>query len=105
MKELLKVNEEYLAKLKYDATSEYFGLSMASILGSIFAKCESIDGSLFCDFYKKFNYRHIGSNYLEIRFIDYSILIFKVCCNDGRIESRSLSFNVDELDFIFSGWR
>ena len=42
MEELLKINEEYLAKLKYDPSSKYYGWSMASIFGDIFANCESM---------------------------------------------------------------
>lgn len=100
MEELLKINEEYLAKLKYDLSSKYYGWSMALILNDLFIGHSLIFRELYerCRFLSS---RIIDDRYLEIRLPDYSIIVFGFRGED--FESRIFSFDARFLDrFCFN---
>lgn len=101
MEELLKINEEYLAKLKYAPLSEYFGWPMAAIFGEIVSNVDKLGGAEFYSVCRNFLHRFIGINYIEIRMPDYSIIVFRIDGNARVLEKRLFSFDERELDSVY----
>lgn len=82
MFDLNEINESYLDNLKYSNFSEYFGSSMANIFCSLIAKNMKLAGADFYSVCRQFSHRFLGA-YLELRFPDYSIAVYKIGVGNG----------------------
>lgn len=100
MFDLNEINESYLANLKYSNFSEYFGSSMAHIFCSLIAKNMKIVGADFYSVCRQFSHRFLGA-YLELRFPDYSIAVYKIGVGNGALLSKAFDADIGFFDSLF----
>ena len=96
----LNINEEYLAKRKYNQLDEYYGMSMAYIYCDLIAQNSCVAGSDFYALCRNFSHRFLGA-YLEIRFPDYSIAIYKIGSGNGVLLSKVFTADIECFNNMF----
>lgn len=94
------INEEYLAKRKFNSLDEYSGLSMADIFCDLILKNNRIAGADFYSVCRRFNHRFVD-DYLEIRFPDYSIAVYKIGVGNDILISKVFGANSKFFDSLF----
>ncbi|WP_210392306.1 hypothetical protein, partial [Neisseria sp. HMSC075C12] len=96
----LNINEEYLAKRKYNQLDEYYGMSMAYIYCDLIAQNSRVAGSDFYALSRNFSHRFLGA-YLEIRFPDYSIAVYKIGSGNGVLLSKVFNADIECFNNMF----